>query len=222
MSANAMALPGNRAAATSLAQASRYTMVSGARYTLVEHGEGEAGRELTEAFIGERFAEYYGASVRHYMPRLFTVRDEWARVCGAFGLRSAANELFLENYLELPIEQEIARRTGCRVERRQIVEVGHFAGLAPGAVRAMISLLTVRLHHEGFRWVAFTGTVSLRNAFHRMGLAPLDIRAADVSCLPETSRAAWGSYYEHGPRVLVGNIGEGFAALSRAQSRSAA
>jgi len=76
-------------------------------------------------------------------------------------------------------------------------------------------LLTERLHREGFEWVSFTGTTSLRNAFTRMGLSPIDIKAAEAACLPADEQTAWGRYYDHSPRVLVGNIREGYHALTQ-------
>ncbi|MBS1161942.1 MAG: Thermostable hemolysin [Proteobacteria bacterium] len=171
------------------------------------------GRAVAEQFISQRFAESFGSRVDSFMPRLFTLRDQHGVICGAFGLRSANRKLFLEQYLDLPIEKAIAARLGSRIDRQCIVEVGHFSGTFPGAVRAMICLLTERLHREGFAWVTFTGTASLRNAFSRMGLAPLDIQAAAAERLPAEERAAWGSYYQHAPHVLVGNIKEGYGAL---------
>jgi len=105
-----------------------------------------------------------------------------------------------------------------RVDRRAIVEVGHFSGAFPGAVRVMIGLLTERLHREGFEWVVFTGTTALRNAFSRMGLSPIDVQAASIDRLPLDERAAWGSYYEHAPRVLAGPVREGYRAMHRKDS----
>jgi hypothetical protein len=190
-------------------------------YELVEHAGPD--RILAERFISQRFAESFGSRVEKFMPRLFSLRNAHGEICGAFGLRSANRKLFLEQYLDQPIEKAIAARIGSAVARQCIVEVGHFSGTFPGAVRAMICLLTERLYCEGFAWVTFTGTASLRNAFGRMGLAPLDIQAAAAERLPADERAAWGSYYEHAPHVLVGNIREGYGALVKhaelAQSR---
>jgi len=180
-------------------------------FELVEHAGPD--RILAEKFISQRFAESFGSRVESFMPRLFSLRNEHGEICGAFGLRSASRKLFLEQYLDLPIEKAIGNRLGSAVERQCIVEVGHFSGTFPGAVRAMICLLTERLYREGFTWVTFTGTSSLRNAFGRMGLAPLDLQAAEAERLPADERAAWGSYYEHAPHVLVGNIREGYGAL---------
>jgi len=180
-------------------------------FELIEHVGPD--RALAEKFISQRFAESFGSRVESFMPRLFSLRNEHGDICGAFGLRSANRKLFLEQYLDQPIEKAIGSRLGSAVERQCIVEVGHFSGTFPGAVRAMICLLTEQLYREGFTWVTFTGTASLRNAFSRMGLAPLDIQAAEAARLPADERAAWGSYYEHEPHVLVGNIKEGYGAL---------
>lgn len=172
-----------------------------------------ADRAIAERFISQRFSESFGSRVEVFMPRLFSLRNQSGDICGAFGLRSAHRKLFLEQYLNTPIDKTIAIRVGRQIERRSIVEVGHFSGVFPGAVRAMIGLLTERLHRECFEWVAFTGTTTLRNAFWRLGLSPMDIQAATVDRLPAEERAAWGSYYEHAPRVLVGNVQEGYRAM---------
>jgi hypothetical protein len=167
-----------------------------------------AGRDEVESFIRERFASSFHAQVDAFMPRLFSLRNQADEICVAFGLRSATRSLFLEQYLDLPIECEIAVRCGHAVQRHSIVEVGQFCGTHSGVARSMISLLTQHLHGENFEWVAFTGTAPLRNTFSRMGLSPIDIRAADAARLPAAERAAWGSYYENAPRVLAGRVGQ--------------
>jgi hypothetical protein len=191
-----------------LAPASRHDETG---YTLIEHDC--AARADVEKFIGRCFAERFGAQVDAFMPRLFTLRRGDGSICGAFGLRSAQRRLFIEHYLDKPIEQAIAVSAKTPVERRGIVEVGHFCGVSAGTMRALILLLIERLHREGFEWVAFTGTHQLRNSFHRMGLFPLDLGAARIEAIPTESRAAWGNYYEHSPHVLAGRIRDGFAAL---------
>ena len=184
------------------------TRTAPAPFELHEHVGAE--RAVAEKFISQCFAESFGSNIEAFMPRLFTVRQQGGAICGAFGVRSASRKLFLEQYLDTPIERAIAEHAGQVAERATIVEVGHFSGAFPGAVRAMIALLTERLHREGFDWVVFTGTAGLRNAFRRLGLSPIDVAAADAERLPADQRVAWGSYYEHSPRVLVGNIHDGY------------
>jgi hypothetical protein len=167
-----------------------------------------------ESFIRERFAATYGAQISAFMPQLFSMRNAQGATLGAFGLRDASQPLFLERYLDQPVEREIADALGMPVERSHIVEVGQFAGTGAGTTRAMIMQLTALLHRQGFKWVVFTGTVALRNAFFRLGLNPTDMAAAAPERLGKAERDLWGSYYEHLPRVLFGNIAEGFSALT--------
>jgi hypothetical protein len=180
----------------------------------------QEGRGQVQEFIYKRYAAQYGAKLLHFMPRLFSYRSESIGLIGAFGLRAADQRLFLERYLDDPIESTLASRLGIEVNRKHIVEVGQFAGTRAGAVRAMIVGLTAHLHNEGYRWVAFTGTSGLRNAFHRLGLNPLDIARADPGRLTTDELAQWGTYYQNDPWVQFGNIAEGYAALSRAKRGS--
>ena len=194
-------------------------------FTLTEPAD--TYRAILEDFISERYLATYGATLSQFMPRLFalnsTIDPAQHMLIGALGVRPATQTLFLERYLDHPIETMIGKTLGTSVNRHQIVEVGHFAG-APasigakgradaGTARAMITLLTSALFHEGFRWVVFTGTVGLRNAFSRLKLNPIDLGPADPTRLAENELHQWGSYYEGMPRVQFGNITEGFAAL---------
>jgi hypothetical protein len=148
------------------------------------------------------------------MPRLFSLRARDGSVIAAFGVREAAREaLFLESYLDRPIECTLQQRVGMQVARSDIVEVGNLSGIHPGAVRWLIVTVTELLHREGFRWVSFTGTTKVRNGFRRLGLKPVELSAATLAHLPERERSAWGSYYAHAPAVMAGNVAEGYRAL---------
>lgn len=175
----------------------------GLRYAQPRHGE---RRALLEAFIRERFAEHYGARVRHFMPCLLGLESKDGAVRGAVGLRAAGEApLFLERYLDRPIEQVIAGYSGQPIARRDIVEVGNLAALGAGAARLLIVALTDLLVACGFRWVTFTGTPALLNSFQRLELSPLPLGAADPACLGD-EQADWGSYYANHPQVMAGEI----------------
>ncbi len=174
-----------------------------------------ADRAVAEKFINRRFAERFGARVEAFMPRLFTVRNQDGFVCGAFGLRAASHKLFVEHHFDQPIEKIIAVHSDDTVDRLCIVEVGHLSATLPGAMRAMIWLMTERLHREGAKWIVFTGSAGLRNTFLRMGLAPIGIRLAGVECVPAETRAASAGYHSHSPWVLITKIEEGYRTLVR-------
>jgi hypothetical protein len=173
-----------------------------------------ARRAAVEDFVRARFAAHYQAQVRHFMPRLFALEAADGSLHGAVGCRAAAEqELFLERYLDEPVERVIARRAGARIERDGIVEVGNLAAHGAGTARLLIIALTRILAAEGLRWVCFTGTPGLINSFRRLGLEPLTLGPADPrrmgAELPE-----WGSYYEAGPLVMAGEIPGGERALA--------
>ena len=171
-------------------------------------------RAPVEALIRTRFATAYAARIAGFMPRLFSLRQPGGPQLGAFGLREASLEpLFLERYLDQPIEQAIAAQLGRPVAREAIVEVGQFAGTGAGAFRSLILHLTERLHRDGHHWVVFTGTHALRNAFSRLGLHPRRLGIADPARLDAEERADWGTYYQHSPCVMFGDIREGFATI---------
>ncbi|MGH8121972.1 MAG: thermostable hemolysin, partial [Rudaea sp.] len=188
-------------------------------FELFEHTGSD--RAIAEEFISRRFAQSFGARVEAFMPRLFTVRNQDGFICGAFGLRSATHKLFVEHYINRPMEEVIAMRTGETILRHRLVEVGHLSGAFPSAMRATIRLLTECVHREGAAWIAFTGTSSVRNCFRRMGLSPIAIQVAAIENIPTDARAVWGNYHDHSPWVFVGSVEEGYRALIRDASRTA-
>lgn len=171
-------------------------------------------RGQLEAFVHNRFADTYGANIRHYMPQLLGIRQNGA-LQAVVGLRPAsANPLFLEQYLDLPACTQIRLRSGMPLQREHMVEVGNLAALAPGAARVLIIALTHYLAAHGFTWVVFTGTAMLLNSFQRLALSPIDLGVADPARLGER-QVEWGNYYATQPRVMAGYIPEGLAQLKQ-------
>jgi len=172
-------------------------------------------RKQVEAKIHARFQDAYDANVQHYMPQLLRLRSrENSEDIALLGFRPASSEpLFLEHYLDQPIELVIGTHVGHAVSRDEIVEVGNLADFRPGGARAAIVAATAFLYGSGYRWVAFTGVPLLYNAFYRLGLEPTIIAEASSSCLVEAERNEWGHYYDNTPKVMFGNIQEGQEAL---------
>lgn len=173
-----------------------------------------AQRASIEAFIARRFDEVYGARVHSFMPRLLGLHDHGGALIAALGLRAADREkLFLEHYLDAPVELMVERQFGQRARRGEIAEVGNLAGATPGALRQLIPALTTLLHREGFHWVAFTGAAHLCNAFSRLGLPLAVVAPARLDRLPQSERQCWGRYYDRHPSVMLGDVAEGFHSL---------
>lgn len=165
-----------------------------------------AAQQAAIDFIRRRFSLAHQARVSHFMPQLFGLQSEDGSLHGAAGCRRAdSGALFLERYLDVPIEQAIFERSGIQVERHQIVEVGNLAAEGAGTARTLIVKLTRQLALQGFRWVTFTGTQEVLNSFYRLGLAPQSLGLADPARMGE-SLADWGRYYDSQPQVVFGEI----------------
>ncbi len=162
-------------------------------------------RAEAEEFIRRVFLRRHGAFVRSFAPNLLLLEDG-ERVFAAAGWRGAGEEpLFLERYLDAPIERVMARLAGLRLPRERLVEVGHLASdRAGGSVRVILSLAR-HLGRTGYEWVVFTATGELVRIFTRLGLPLLALAEADPVRLGEQARD-WGSYYDTRPVVVAGRI----------------
>jgi hypothetical protein len=170
-------------------------------------------RSSLESFIDARFGRAYGARLTHFCRDLLAVRDGAGSWQAAVGYTQARDgTLFLEQYLDAPVEVALARAYGRPVERASVVEVGNLAALDAGMARRLIGELARRFHGDGYRWAVFTATRQLRNSFRRLRLAPAVLARADRALLREGADT-WGQYYSHDPIVMGGPIVAGLAAV---------
>lgn len=171
-------------------------------------------RDEFEAFIQQRFRKAHNAEIRQFMPELFGLNDDAGSLCAVAGVRKAnSGPLFLEQYLDDPIEGAIEAHAARSVDRQGVVEVGNLAASNLGSARLSIITITWLLGMGGLEWVAFTGNSGLVNSFNRLGLRPVTLCAADPARLGD-ERHAWGNYYDTQPSVHVGDIQAGFLHLS--------
>jgi len=164
-----------------------------------------------------RYRQCYGAEVS-------PAYGSWkARAAGeghgaVLGYRSAdEGALFLEAYLDQPIESAVAAALGRPVSRDQIVEIGNFAA---DNKLAMINLwsATARDLAGTSAIVVATLTRPLRQMFARIGLPITEIAPARPDRLGDEADR-WGSYYAQDPRICAGLINDGQAALNQFLNR---
>ncbi|MEW5833682.1 MAG: thermostable hemolysin [Pseudomonadota bacterium] len=176
-----------------------------------------AGRAACEAFVHDVFAARYRADVQSFYPDLLEYRDGQHQRA-VVGMRQAsAGPLFAERYLGMPAEEAIGERFGTSIPRDELVEVGNLALENPGDARWVIAATIQFLHELGYRWVLFTATRVLVNAFQRLGMRPMPLAAALPDSLGPQAQQ-WGDYYRTAPRVCAGPIASGFRKLHRAGS----
>lgn len=172
-------------------------------------------RQEVESFIQAVYGARYGARLHSFMPTLVALRDGEGELLAAAGYRSAGEHaLFLERYLDRPVELLLAAGALRPPARGRIAEVGHLAAARAGQGRRLILQLGPQLVAQGFDWVVSTLTEELRHLFARLGLVPVALGIADPALLG-LEAADWGSYYEHRPLVLAGQIAPALQALAR-------
>jgi hypothetical protein len=166
---------------------------------------GSARRGDAESFIRDVFARRFGADVTAFAPNLMLL-EQHERIIAAAGWRPAGSEqLFLERYLDAPVEQALTRLSGQQVPRERIVEVGNLAAEKSGGSIQVILKLAEHLNKLDYDWVVFTATNELAGILARLGLPPLALAPADPGRLG-SGAAAWGTYYDTNPVVVAGRI----------------
>lgn len=175
----------------------------------------DAQRTELERFVQGAFESRHAARVRTFMPTLLAMRNERGSVCGVAGFRSAANEpLFLERYLDAPIEQAIQAAIGGEPSREQIVEVGNLAGISCRAAMRLVVELPRLLLARGHRWIVFTATDRVRHVLAGYDAPLIELAVASASRVSGMADD-WGRYYDTDPRVMVGHLPDGVALQRR-------
>lgn len=162
--------------------------------------------------VGRKYRNVHGASVLPGFSKIMDVqRDNIPRA--ALGYRRAGDDpLFLECYLDAPVEDYVATALRRPVDRADIIEIGSLAAEDGFAMIALWAMAANDLGAECDIAVA-TLTAPLRRMFARMGV-PLQILApatADRVADPK----AWGRYYDADPMVCAGVIADGQRAMIR-------
>ena len=175
------------------------------RFTLCDQGAGD--RALVEGYIAAQFHDIYGARIRQFMPWLLSYgRGDVLQ--GALGIRPAGAEpLFLEQYLEAPVESALADLTGAPVARGDIVEIGNLVATSRGGSRLLFLMLAELFAAADLTWAIFTATPEVQHLLQKLTDNQKVLCFADGSRLG-AALADWGSYYACRPAVVAINVQE--------------
>lgn len=161
-------------------------------------------RQELEDFVRTIFRRAHKAEVSHFMPKLLSVRDVQGRLLAVCGLRHAHEEkLFLETYLDAPIEVLLSQHNQTAINREVVLEVGNLAVADPVNVRSLLASISLYLHSTQSEWAVFTGISVLRNSLVKLNMSLQFLGEASIDRIPDHERAAWGTYYNERPQVLA-------------------
>ena len=121
------------------------------RPTLSTYSDGDAARPAVESFIRSVYARRFGAELLHFAPTLVSLRDERRR-CSLPPATAArrTGRLFLETYLEAPIERVLAAHHGAAPRARASSRSAIWLPHVPGEGRRLIRLLARIWPHWAF------------------------------------------------------------------------
>jgi Thermostable hemolysin len=163
-----------------------------------------ADRLEVETFISNVFKAAYGAEITLFMPNLVALRDKDNVLMGAFGLKPASSgPLFLEQYLDEPIETLMSKNLGKIITRNQITKIGNLAVANPRNAGVLIAHVIQYSLDIGIEWCVATVHRSLQNGLKNGGRDVYPLFPADKARLAPAEQAKWGSYYDRMPQVVA-------------------
>jgi Thermostable hemolysin len=179
------------------------------RYTLSEItattvNVGDPARAEVEAFIHAVFKRAYDAEITAFMPHLVALRDNNGVLMAAFGLKKASEgPLFLEQYLDEPIESLISKKLRKPISRDEITKIGNLAVANPRNAGVLIAHVIQHSLDMGIEWCVATAHHSLQNGVIKCGRDVYPLFPADKARLSPEEQAKWGSYYKNMPQVIA-------------------
>lgn len=184
-----------------LAAAKRHRINS---ITVATSDEYAPDRHELEQFVHDVFAKTYGADVQQFMPELVSLRDEHGDLVAAFGLRKATNSaLFLERYLDAPVETVLSQRFNKPITRTAITEIGNLAVANPRHAGILIAHVIGHSLDIGVEWAVATAHHTLQNGLIKGGRDVYALQAADKNRLSTVEQKTWGTYYDNAPQVVA-------------------
>jgi Thermostable hemolysin len=165
---------------------------------------GSPARAEVEAFIHAVFKRAYNAEVTNFMPHLVALRDNNGVLMAAFGLKKASEgPLFLEQYLDEPIESLISKKLHKPISRDVITKIGNLAVANPRNAGVLIAHVIQHSLDMGIEWCVATAHHSLQNGVVKGGRDVYPLFPADKARLSPEEQAKWGSYYDRMPQVVA-------------------
>ncbi|WP_172982750.1 thermostable hemolysin [Roseovarius bejariae] len=133
--------------------------------------------------------------------RLVVTLARSGQIACAAGIRCHDEGFFSQQYLDEPVSDVIARKTGGDMGPRDILEVGGLACSTPFAAYPTLRAVFEWGRERRIGWGLFTATAEVRRLIQRSKIAPLMLARAEAARVCDPAR--WGSYYEHDPWVCA-------------------
>ncbi len=173
--------------------------------SLALHHQHSPQRPALEAYIRRQFSSTYGATVTGFLPVLSSMLCQ-ENISAVVGIRPAGDSnLFIEQYLNKPVEQVLNDTIPSNIIRQDIVEIGNLSATRRSTTLFFFILQVTMLHKAGFKWAVCAATDQVEQIMHKLNFATLDLGPADPARLGDKA-THWGQYYETKPTVRAVDI----------------
>lgn len=157
------------------------------------------------AFSREQYGRHFSCELNQFYPTMFCLYKD-STLVACCGFRSAGDEpLFLEQYLDVSIEESIRLQNDEQLPRHEIVEIGGLAMANREEGLAFMVRLAPQFQILGFQYATCTVTSPVRKLLVQVGIGSLFLATANPNCVSQADNA-WGRYYALEPVVLAGAI----------------
>jgi hypothetical protein len=170
--------------------------------------------EVACQFVAQQYARRFSSLITRFYPHMFIACENGGCVAVAGFRGAAADTLFLENYLDAPVEEYLRSSFGSAVDRHHIVELGGFAAINRSSAFALMQYLAPALYELGYEKLVCTANAPIRKCLVKLGLNPV-VLAEAASEKVIKGGDDWGNYYASNPRVLAGDIEAGMQAMCK-------
>lgn len=154
-------------------------------------------RSAIERFIKQGYSDFYGAKITLNTPYLISLAK--GNLKSALGVRSASDQLFIEQYLNTDIKSTLAQADTV-IERNQIAEIAHLYSNAKVFTLPLLLVTATSLKLKDFEVMAFTGTQHIIRLIEKTGIKVHKLARANPALLSKNNDN-WGSYYNSDPMV---------------------
>ena len=183
-------------------------------HTFSLHDQTSERRGEAEQAVKRIFRQVYSADIGDFSPMLLTAERN-DKIDTVIGLRNAAQDpLFLESYLDEPIEQLLKRQHNLTIERQCFIELGNLVAIRSGSSRMLFIVLAFALAKAGVKWATFTATPEVTRLLTKLGLAPIAICKASGQAVVN-GESQWGTYYDDAPTVCFGNVSAALKVMTK-------
>ena len=180
---------------------------------IYQASEGDDLHRTATQFTREQYKERFSSELTEFYPNTVSVYEDGVLTAVA-GFRGAGTgKLFLEQYLDTPIEDCIWEKFTPPAERHEIVELGGFAATTRHAALALMQYLAPTLYELGYKKLVCTANKPIQMCLRKLGLEPIFVADADEAKLTE-SNENWGTYYKGHPQIFTGDIKAGIQAMA--------